>query len=63
MCSRMEIDQWKIHQRYWYIPARSFRGRIGDRNTYHKIELSGSAFAFSGLCKEHLNRNIGEVVY
>ena len=45
------------------IPASAFVEGAGDRKTYHKIELQDSAIAFGGLCKEHLNRDTGEVVY
>ena len=36
---------------------------LGDKKTYHKIELEKSAIAFGGLYKEHLNRETGESVY
>lgn len=45
------------------IPASAFVEGLGDKKTYHKIELEDSAIAFGGLYKEHLNRESGEVVY
>ena len=45
------------------IPASAFIEGLGDKKTYHKIELEDSAIAFGGLYKEHLNRQTGEVVY
>jgi len=45
------------------IPASAFVEGLGDKKTYHKIELEDSAIAFGGLFKEYLNRESGEVVY
>ncbi|MEQ8408337.1 MAG: SOS response-associated peptidase family protein [Gammaproteobacteria bacterium] len=45
------------------IPASAFVEGLGDKKTYHKIELEDSAIAFGGLYKEHLDQNTGEVVY
>ena len=45
------------------IPASAFVEGLGDKKTYHKIELQDSAIAFGGVCKEHLNRDTGEIVY
>lgn len=45
------------------IPASAFVEGLGDKKTYHKIELQDSAIAFGGLYKEHLNRDTGELVY
>lgn len=45
------------------IPASAFVEGLGDKKTYHKIELEDSAIAFGGLYKEHLNRQTGEIVY
>ena len=45
------------------IPASAFVEGLGDKKTYHKIELEDSAIAFGGLYKEHLNRETGEIVY
>lgn len=45
------------------IPASAFVEGLGDKKTYHKIELQDSAIAFGGLYKEHLNRDTGEIVY
>ena len=45
------------------IPASAFVEGLGDKKTYHKIELENSAIAFGGLYKEHLNRETGELVY
>jgi len=45
------------------IPASAFVEGLGDRKTYHKIELEGSAIVFGGLYKAHLNPDTGELVY
>ncbi len=45
------------------IPASAFVEGLGDKKTYHMIELEGSAIAFGGLYKEYLNRETGEIVY
>ena len=45
------------------IPASAFVEGLGDKKTYHKIELEDSATAFGGLFKEHLNHDTGEIVY
>lgn len=45
------------------IPASAFVEGLGDKKTYHKIELEDSAITFGGLYKEHLNRDTGEMVY
>jgi len=45
------------------IPASAFVEGLGDKKTYHMIELENSAIAFGGLYKEHLNRETGEVVF
>lgn len=45
------------------IPASAFVEGLGDKKTYHKIELENSAIAFGGLYKEHLDRETGEIIY
>ena len=45
------------------IPASAFVEGLGDKNTYHKVELDGSAIAFGGLFKEHVNKASGELIY
>lgn len=45
------------------IPASAFVEGLGDKKTYHKIELEDSAIAFGGLFKEYLNKESGEIVY
>ena len=45
------------------IPASAFVEGLGDKKTYHKIELEDSAIAFGGLFKEYLNKDSGELVY
>ncbi len=45
------------------IPASAFVEGLGDKKTYHKIELENSAIAFGGLYKEYLNKDSGELVY
>lgn len=44
------------------IPASAFIEGLGDKKTYHKIELQDSAIAFGGLYKRYLNRQTGETV-
>jgi len=45
------------------IPASAFVEGLGDKKTYHKIELEDSAIAFGGLFKEYQNKESGEVIY
>lgn len=45
------------------IPASAFVEGLGDRKTYHKIELVDQAIAFGGLCKHYLNERTGESVF
>ncbi len=45
------------------IPGSAFIEGLGDKKTYHKIELETSAIAFGGLYKEHLNPITGEIIY
>lgn len=45
------------------IPASAFVEGLGDKKTYHMIELADSAIAFGGLYKAHLNQATGEMVY
>jgi putative SOS response-associated peptidase YedK len=45
------------------IPASAFVEGLGDKKTYHKVELEDSAITFGGLFREHLNRDTGEMVY
>ena len=45
------------------IPASAFIEGLGDKKTYHKIELQKSAIAFGGLYKEYFKRETGEIVY
>ena len=45
------------------IPASAFIEGLGDKKTYHKIELQNSAIAFGGLYKEYFNCETGEAVY
>ncbi len=42
------------------IPASAFVEGLGDRKTYHKIELQDQAIAFGGLCKHYINKSTGE---
>ncbi len=44
------------------IPASAFIEGLGDRQTYHKIELDGQAIAFGGLYQEYVNRETGETI-
>ena len=45
------------------IPASAFVEGLGDKKTYHKIELEGSAIAFGGVFKEYLKTESDEVIY
>lgn len=45
------------------IPASAFAEGLGDRKTYHKIELLDRAIAFGGLCKHYINEHTGESAY
>lgn len=45
------------------IPASAFIEGLGDRKTYHMIELVDQAIAFGGLCKHYLNPHTGESVF
>lgn len=45
------------------IPASAFIEGLGDRKTYHRIELQNSAIAFGGVYREYLNPETGESVY
>ncbi len=42
------------------IPASAFIEGLGDRKTYHQIELLDQAIAFGGLCKHYVNTSTGE---
>lgn len=44
------------------IPATAICEGLGDKKTYHQIELENRAIAFGGLYKEHVNRETGEIV-
>ena len=45
------------------IPASAFVEGLGDKKTYHMIELENSAIAFGGLYKEYFQPETGEIVY
>ena len=45
------------------IPATAFIEGLGDKKTYHMIELRDSAIAFGGLYKEYKNKKTDEVIY
>lgn len=45
------------------IPASAFVEGLGDKKTYHKIELEESAITFGGVYKQHLNKETGEIIY
>lgn len=45
------------------IPASAFVEGLGDRKTYHKIELVDQAIAFGGLSKHYVNERTGESAY
>lgn len=44
------------------IPASAFIEGLGDRKTYHKIELEKGAIAFGGLYKEWVSKETGEII-
>jgi putative SOS response-associated peptidase YedK len=44
------------------IPASAFVEGLGDRKTYHKIELESSAIAFGGVYRRYVNKQTGETV-
>lgn len=44
------------------IPASAFVEGLGDKKTYHKIELEDAAIAFGGVYKKYVNRETGESV-
>ena len=44
------------------IPASAICEGLGDKKTYHKIELEGRAIAFGGLYKRNINKETGEEV-
>jgi putative SOS response-associated peptidase YedK len=45
------------------IPASAFVEGMGDKKTYHMIELVDQAIAFGGLYKEQINQNTGEIIF
>ncbi len=45
------------------IPASAFIEGLGDKKTYHMIELQHSAIAFGGVCQHYLHQETGESVY
>ena len=45
------------------IPCSAFIEGLGDKKTYHKIELENSANAFGGLYREYLSQITGETIY
>lgn len=45
------------------IPATAFVEGVGDKKTYHKIELVDRAIAFGGLFKSFLDTETGVVVF
>lgn len=42
------------------IPASAFIEGLGDRKTYHKVELEGQAIAFGGLYRAYVNPDTGK---
>jgi putative SOS response-associated peptidase YedK len=61
--SKRGIAYTPYRQSRCVIPASAFVEGLSDKKTYHKIELEGSAIAFGGLYKQHLNRETGEIVF
>ena len=44
------------------IPASAFVEGLGDKKTYYRIELEGSAIAFGGVYRRYVNQETGETV-
>ena len=61
--SKRALAYYPYRESRCIIPASAFVEGLGDKKTYHMIELDGSAIAFGGLYKEHLDRETGEIVY
>ena len=61
--SKRGIAYTPYRQSRCVIPASAFAEGLGDNKTYHKIELEGSAIAFGGLYKQHLNSETVEIVF
>ncbi|HDZ08350.1 SOS response-associated peptidase family protein [Pseudohongiella sp.] len=51
-----------FRQRRCIIPASAFVEGLGDKQTYHKIELQDSAIAFAGLYNRYVDKKTGESV-
>lgn len=53
---------WPYRKSRCIIPASAFIEGLGDKRTYHRIELQDRAIAFGGLYREWLHHDTGEVV-
>ena len=61
--TRRSIAYTPFRESRCIIPASAFVEGLGDKKTYHKIELEDSAIAFGGLYKEYINSETGEAVH
>ena len=63
LSNKRAIAYTRFRETRCLIPASAFVEGLGDKKTYHKIELEDSAIAFGGLFKAYLNKDSGELVY
>lgn len=63
LSSKRSIAYTPYRESRCIIPASAFIEGLGDKKTYHKVELENSAIAFGGLYKEYLNKETGELIY
>ena len=63
LCIKNSISYKPFREARCIIPSSSFIEGLGDKKTYHKVELKNSAIAFGGLYKEYLNPITGEITY
>ncbi len=60
LMEHLGVDMGGIRFSGDHAPASAFIEGLGDKRTYHKIELEGQAIAFGGLYQEYVNRDTGE---
>ncbi|WP_339857768.1 SOS response-associated peptidase family protein [Pseudohongiella acticola] len=61
--SKQSLGYAPYRQRRCIIPASAFVEGLGDKKTYHKIELQDEAIAFGGLYTHYVNKHTGESAY